>query len=115
VRPRHCDAQGMVHAARYYTFFEEAFLRWLEAAGPGYAALRAEGVDLVIGRSGCTHHAPAGLDELLSITVAVTGRSRSTISLEFAVVVGPRAVATGEVTYVAVRGGRACPLPDALG
>jgi acyl-CoA thioesterase FadM len=24
VRPRHCDAQGMLHAARFYEYFEEA-------------------------------------------------------------------------------------------
>jgi hypothetical protein len=31
VRPRHCDAQSMVHAARYHEFFEDSFLDWRRA------------------------------------------------------------------------------------
>jgi hypothetical protein len=40
VPPRYCDAQGMVHAVRYYELFEEAFLSWLEHACGGYLALQ---------------------------------------------------------------------------
>ena len=35
VRPRFCDAQGMVHAGRYYEFFEDAFIGWLDERSAG--------------------------------------------------------------------------------
>src|SRR3954469_18000525 len=56
VRPRHCDAQAMVHAARYYEFFEDDFLDWLDVHAGGYRQLRERtGVDLVIVTSGCEY------------------------------------------------------------
>jgi acyl-CoA thioesterase FadM len=30
IPPRHCDSQGMMHAASPYEYFEDAFLAWLE-------------------------------------------------------------------------------------
>lgn len=114
VRPRHCDAQGMLHAARYYEFFEEGFLQWLEAAGLPYPALREGGVDLVIVRSGCVHHRPAALDDVVSITVTAAEIGRSSFTAEFALEVADAPVATGTTTYVAVRDGRSTPLAGPL-
>jgi acyl-CoA thioesterase FadM len=44
VRPRHCDAQAMVHAARYHDFYEDAFLGWLEHIGALLSTLLDPGV-----------------------------------------------------------------------
>jgi len=30
IPPRHCDAQGMMPAARPHDYFEDAFLAWLD-------------------------------------------------------------------------------------
>ena len=46
VPPRHCDAQGMLHAGRYYEYFEDAFLDWIDQHANGYRQLRSTGVDL---------------------------------------------------------------------
>src|ERR1700753_1438377 len=48
VPPRRCDAQGMMHAARPYGYFEDAFLAWLDQECGGYESLRAGGDDFVI-------------------------------------------------------------------
>jgi acyl-CoA thioester hydrolase len=69
VPPRYCDAQGMVHAVRYYELFEEAFLSWLEHARGGYPALQATGGDLVIAENGCTYRHPAWQNERATIEV----------------------------------------------
>ena len=47
VRPRHCDAQAMMHATRYYEYFEDAFLDWLGARG-GYDAWRCDVLELSV-------------------------------------------------------------------
>ncbi len=114
VRPRHCDAKGMLHAARYYEYFEEAFLRWLDAVGSSYAELRGQGADLVIAESRCTHDRPVALDTTLTIAVVPVDIGRRSLTVEFVVSDGSTHVATGGTTYVAVADGAAARLPQRL-
>ncbi|MFI6598391.1 acyl-CoA thioesterase [Nonomuraea sp. NPDC050536] len=110
VRPRHCDAQAMVHAARYYEFFEDAFLDWLDARG-GYPALRAGGSDLVVKASGCEYHRPARLDEVLAVETETARLGRTSVTMRFTIRCAGELVAVGNVTYVCVRDGAAAELP----
>jgi YbgC/YbaW family acyl-CoA thioester hydrolase len=114
VAPRHCDAQGMLHASRYYEYFEDAFLDWLDVHAGGYRALRAAGTDLVIAASGCEHHHPATLDDELDIEVQPVNAGRSSLSVAFTVRRGAVTLAAGHARYVAVSGGAAVPLPQPL-
>lgn len=126
VRPRHCDAQAMVHAIRYYEFFEDAFLEWLDRFVGGYPGLRAQGADLVIVENGCRYGGSARLDDLLEIEVVPTRAGRTSVSLSFTVrraepepAAGRAArradpLVVGRATYVAVANGRSVPLPERL-
>jgi YbgC/YbaW family acyl-CoA thioester hydrolase len=115
VRPRHCDAQGMLHASRYYEYFEDAFLDWLDTSIGGYAALRSAGTDLVVAASGCEHHHGAALDDQLAIEVRPTAAGRTSLSVAFTVRTGTGgALATGRATYVCVSAAGPVPLPDPL-
>jgi YbgC/YbaW family acyl-CoA thioester hydrolase len=114
VRPRHCDAQGMMHASRYYEYFEDAFLGWLDEHIGGYAALRAAGADLVVVASGCEHRRGAGLDDPLAIEVRPASVGRTSLSMSFTVRRETDVVAIGNTTYVAVSGGEPVPLPNPL-
>jgi YbgC/YbaW family acyl-CoA thioester hydrolase len=115
VRPRHCDAQAMVYAGRYYEFFEDAFLEWLEEHAGGYARLRSAGADLVVASSGCDYRGPARLDDRLSVETRPARVGRTSLTMSFTIR-GPEAVvAAGRITYVAVSaGGGSVPLPQAL-
>jgi YbgC/YbaW family acyl-CoA thioester hydrolase len=115
VRPRHCDAQGMVYAGRYQEFFEDAFLDWLEARAGGYAGLRADGADLVVVASGCEHRRPARLGDRLTVAARPERAGATSLTMAF-IVAGPEGeVATGRVTYVTVGAdGTKRPLPGAL-
>ncbi|MEO3790266.1 thioesterase family protein [Nonomuraea sp. B10E15] len=113
VRPRHCDAQAMMHAARYYEFFEDAFLDWLGARG-GYGRLREGGADLVVKASGCEHHSPARLGDVLAVESAPARVGTTSITMTFTMRREGDLVAVGTVTYVCVAGGRAAPLPETL-
>ncbi|WP_327582793.1 acyl-CoA thioesterase [Nonomuraea sp. NBC_00507] len=111
VRPRHCDAQAMMHATRYYEYFEDAFLDWLGARG-GYDRLRQEGADLVVKVSGCEHHSPARLGDVLAVESAPTRIGTTSITMTFTMRrAEDELVAVGTITYVCVRDGRAAPLP----
>ena len=114
VRPRHCDAQAVVHAGRYHEFCEDAFVGWLEHVGMSYQALRADGVDLVISESRYSYRRPARLDDRLRI--AVTGRadSESSLTATFEIGRGEDVLTSAQITYAAVNNGHRCPLPLAL-
>lgn len=115
-RPRHCDAQGALHASRYYEYFEDAFLHWLDTNMGGYSALRATGTDLVVVASGCDHHQGARLGDELEIEVRPEAAGRTSLSMVFAVRGDAgEALATGRTTYVAVSADQGTvPLPAAL-
>ncbi|GAA2206838.1 hypothetical protein GCM10009850_022960 [Nonomuraea monospora] len=113
VRPRHCDAQAMMHATRYYEYFEDAFLDWLAPRG-GYERLREEGADLVVKVSGCEHHAPARLGDVLAVESAPARVGATSLTMTFTMRRGEELVAVGTVTYVCVRDGRPSPLPAML-
>jgi YbgC/YbaW family acyl-CoA thioester hydrolase len=114
VRPRHCDAQGIMHAARYYEYFEDAFLDWLDVHVGGYAALRAGGTDLVVVASGCEHRRGPRLDDVIAIEVRPATAGRTSLSMSFAVRRDEETLATGNTTYVAVSPAGAIPLPEPL-
>ncbi|WP_347813286.1 acyl-CoA thioesterase [Actinomadura sp. KC345] len=115
VRPRHCDAQGMLHASRYYEYFEDAFLAWLDDHIGGYEALRATGVDMVVVVSGCEHRRGAALGERLAIEVRPVAAGRTSLSMTFTFRGGAGDVlATGHTTYVAVSADGPVTLPERL-
>jgi YbgC/YbaW family acyl-CoA thioester hydrolase len=115
VPPRFCDAQGMVHAGRYYDFFEDAFLGWLDEHVGGYGRLREAGADLVVGASGCEHVAPARLDDRLTVEARPVRRGRTSLTMSYLIRRQEAMVVTGRVTYVAVAGGNgSVPLPEPL-
>jgi YbgC/YbaW family acyl-CoA thioester hydrolase len=115
VRPRHCDAQGMVYAGRYQEFFEDAFLDWLEEHAGGYQALRERGADMVIVASSCRHRRPARLGERLVIGVRPERAGFTSVTMTFTVEGPAGEVAAGTITYASVGAeGGTVPLPEPL-
>src|SRR3954451_138487 len=116
VRPRHCDAQGTVHATRYYEFVEDAVADWLDEHAGGYRSLRERlGLDLVVVSSGCEYREPARLDDDLVVECAPEGPGRTSVSMECTVRRGVDVLAVGRISYVCVRDGMRIPVPDELG
>ena len=114
VPPRHCDAQGMMHASRPAEYFEDAFLAWLDGAC-GYAALRAAGVDLVVAETTTRYLAPARLGDELTAQATPEERSRRSVRIRFALVGGDgEPLVTAATTYVCVGRDGSVPLPPVL-
>jgi YbgC/YbaW family acyl-CoA thioester hydrolase len=105
-----------MHASRYYEYFEDAFLHWLDTHLGGYRTLRASGTDLVVVASGCDHHQAARLGDELEIEVRPEAVGRTSLSVVFAVRSDAgEELATGRTTYVAMSADRGpVPLPAAL-
>ena len=114
VAPRYCDTQGMVHASRYYEFFEDAFLSWLDHTCGGYLRLRETGGDLVIVENGCSYRRPARQSEVVTIDVDPLWVSRSSFCVAFHVRHEQLDLAEGRSIYVFVKKGAPAPIPTLL-
>jgi YbgC/YbaW family acyl-CoA thioester hydrolase len=114
VAPRFCDTQGMVHASRYHEFLEDAFLQWLHDSRFPYGALRADGLDLVVGTANIRYRAPGRLGDLLRVTSRGARSTASTVTVDFTVAREELVLAEASITYVAVRDQRSAPLPSEL-
>jgi len=114
VPPRHCDAQGILHASRPHEYAEDAFLAWLDGACGGYAALRAQGYDFVIVETRYSYLRPARLGDLLTVEVRPVSAGRAAFTVAFDISRDGAAIVTAVVTYVAVREGRPAGLPPAV-
>ena len=66
------DAGGIVFYANYLKFFERARTEWLRALGVGQQELLdAEGAAFVVRSAALDYHAPARLDDVLTIRTMV--------------------------------------------
>lgn len=74
------DAGGIVFYANYLKFFERARTEWLRAAGIGQQELlEQQGVAFVVKRATLDYHAPARLDDELTLTTRVEKMGRASI------------------------------------
>ena len=76
------DAGGVVFYANYLKFFERARTEWLRTAGIGQQALKDEtGAMFIVTDTQVSYRAPARLDDLLDITVAVAEAGRVSFTI----------------------------------
>lgn len=75
VRYQETDAQGRVHHANYFTYFEMGRVEQLRASGYDYRRLEEQGIMLVVHKVGCQYIQPANYDDVLTLrtkTVRIT-------------------------------------------
>ncbi len=74
------DAGGVVYHANYLKFFERARTEWLRALNVGGHAMREEyDAMLVVKSLSSDYHAPAKLDDDLTLTLTIEKLGRATI------------------------------------
>lgn len=74
------DAGGVVFYANYLKFFERARTEWLRAAGIGQQTLmETERAMFVVKSTAVDYHAPARLDDELSLTVTIERLGRASV------------------------------------
>ena len=96
------DTGGIVFYANYLKFFERARTEWLRALGVGQQALAQDmGMMFVVRSTALDYHAPARLDDELTISVKVERLGRA--SVQFfqeawrATPAGPELLSTGRI------------------
>jgi acyl-CoA thioester hydrolase len=74
------DAGGIVFYANYLKFFERARTEWLRAAGIGQQQmLERQGTVFVVKNVRLDYHAPARLDDELTLTLTVEKLGRASV------------------------------------
>ena len=70
VRYQETDAQGVLHHATLFNYFEVARVEMIRSAGYSYRELEESGLMLVVSEISCRYFLPARFDDL--VVVAVT-------------------------------------------
>jgi acyl-CoA thioester hydrolase len=115
VRYQETDAQARVHHANYLTYFEQARVEMLRAAGISYKELEASGVMLVVAEAKLKYFRAAEYDDILTIRVRTVNARGAKIVHEYHVLRGEDLIAQGETTIACInREGRVQRLPEWL-
>ena len=108
------DTGGVVFYANYLKFFERARTEWLRAAGVGQQALsETHGVMFVVKSTAVDYHAPARLDDLLTVTVVVEKLGRASVQFLQQAWRGEQLLSSGHIKVgcVDVNSFRPSPIP----
>ena len=115
VRYYETDAQGVVHHANYFKYFELARLYHLRELGYEYADLERDGIVLVVNKIHCTYRQPARFGDTLEVLVRLVRARGARIDNEYVVFRDGIPIAEGTSTVACVDPqGRLQRLPDYL-
>jgi acyl-CoA thioester hydrolase len=115
VRYYETDAQGYVHHANYFKYFELARVEQLLASGYDYADLERDGIFLVVHKLHCTFHRPSRFGDTLRLQIRTVRARAARIDHEYRVLRGEELLAEGTSTLACVdRTGQVQRLPDFL-
>ena len=115
VRYDECDAQGHVFNANYFVYFDIVLTElWRESLG-SYAALTADGLDLVVAETGARFLAPAHFDDELEIALEIERLGNTSMVSAIAIARDGEILVDGRIVHIFVRAdrvGEKAPIPD---
>jgi acyl-CoA thioester hydrolase len=115
VRYYETDAQGFVHHANYFQYFELSRVEQLLALGYDYAHLERDGILLVVNKITCKYHRPSKFGDTLRLQIRTVRARGARIDHEYRVFRGQELLAEGESTLACIdRAGRVQRLPEFL-
>jgi len=109
------DAGGIVFYANYLKFFERARTEWLRACGVDQRRLAGQtGTLFVVRRTALEYHAPARLDDLLTIVSQIGRLGRASVDFVQEAWRGETLLAAGSIRVACVDGAtlRPAAIPD---
>jgi acyl-CoA thioester hydrolase len=115
VRYQETDAQGVLHHANFFTYFEQGRTELLRAAGYRYKDVEAQGLFMVVVHIECRYRRPARYDDVLRLRTRATRVSAAKIEHAYEVFRGDELLAEGRSTLACVdRQGQVQRVPDWL-
>ena len=115
VRYYETDAQGYVHHANYFQYFELGRVEQLRALGHDYADLERDGILLVVNKIACRYHRPCRFGDTLRLQIRTVRTRTARIDHEYRLLRGDELLAEAQSTLACInREGHAQRLPDFL-
>jgi acyl-CoA thioester hydrolase len=115
VRYQETDAQGRVHHANYFTYFEQGRVELLRAAGYDYRRLEEAGYLLVVAEITCQYYLPASYDDLLTIRTTTVSAKGARVEHRYEVFRDEQLLAAGRSIVACIdRQGKVTRLPQFL-
>ena len=115
VRYQETDAQGRVHHANFFTYFEMGRVEQLRASGYDYRKLEEQGVLMVVYDIGCRYVMPACYDDLLKLRTTTKRVTATRIFHEYLVTRADDLIVKAHSTLACVnRDGQVQRLPEWL-
>ncbi len=115
VRYYETDAQGVVHHANFFKYFELARVHHLRSLGHEYVDLERDGVILVVNKIACAYRQPARFGDTLDITIRIQRARGARIDHEYLVHRDGLLLAEGSSTLACIdREGNIQRLPEYL-
>ncbi len=115
VRYQETDAQGRVHHANYFTYFEQGRVELLRAAGFDYRRLEEAGYLLVVSEITCQYYLPASYDDLLTVRTTTVSAKGARVEHRYEVFREQELLAAGRSTVACInRQGKVARLPQFL-
>ena len=115
VRYQETDAQGRVHHANYFNYFEIGRVEQLRVSGLSYREVEERGILLVVSEITCQYYLPAEYDDLVKLTTTTVHARGARIEHDYLLTRGDKTLARGHSTIACVnRQGRVQRLPDEL-
>ena len=111
------DAGGVVYHANYLKFFERARTEWLRALGVGQERLLAQTSRVfVVVHTALRYAAPARLDDVIDVSVALVSLGRASLELAQRATRGDALLAEGTIRIGCVEAGTFRPrrIPNAI-
>lgn len=111
------DAGGIVFYANYLKFFERARTEWLRALGVSQHEMREQhGVIFVVKNASIDYHAPAKLDDVITLTLSIEKLGRASVQFVQQAYCGAQLLASARVKVGCVdqAAAKPRPLPDAI-
>ncbi len=113
VRYQETDAQGRVHHANYFTYFEMGRVEQLREAGVQYGDLEREGTFLVVHDIQCRYRQPANYDDVLTLRTIIERITPARVEHRYELFRGQDIIATGRSVLACIdRTGKVRRIPD---
>ncbi len=102
VRYQETDAQGHVHHANYFTWFELGRCELLRSAGVGYEQIEAEGVHLVVAKISARYHRPCRFGDVVRLHTKTVRARGARIDHQYQIFRGDELLVEGESTIACI-------------
>lgn len=115
VRAHQTDLNGAMHHAAYLDIFDDARIETFRRLGYDYARMQETGLRPVIRHVEADYHAPALMDDILTVEVLVPRVTAATMTIRYLCRRGSTPIATGNAQFVFVtEAGRPARVPEDL-